>query len=154
MEYLVHKLRATFPDKQFRVVVGMSADKDLVLSTKAIIQVVDGDASRIHLVQAAHPRAATVQDILEATRDQGLLTDAQYDLDNTSVTQQVQSAMKLTDSTNEILVVCGSVFLMSEAREALGFDEPRDSEYIAQVAGAGSRHGQENFGNSGAATKS
>ena len=154
MEYLVHKLRATFPDKQFRVVVGMSADKDLVLSTQAILQAVDGDASRIHLVQAAHPRAATVRDILEATRDQGLLTDAQYDLDNTSVTTQVQSAMKLADSTNEILVVCGSVFLMSEAREALGFDEPRDSEYIAQVAGAGSRHGQENFGNSGAATKS
>ena len=154
MEYLVHKLRATFPHQQFRVVVGMSADKDLVLSTQAILQAVGGDASRIHLVQAAHPRAATVQDILEATRDQGLLKDANYDLDNTSVTTQVQSAMKLTDSTNEILVVCGSVFLMSEAREALGFDEPRDSEYIAQVAGAGSRHGQENFGNSGAATKS
>jgi hypothetical protein len=48
---------------------------------------------------------------------------------------------------SDILVVCGSVFLMAEAREALGFDEPRDSPYIAELAGAGVRHGQENFGN-------
>ena len=37
---------------------------------------------------------------------------------------------------------------MGEAREALGYDEPRDSPYIAQVAGAGVRNSQENFGNS------
>ena len=36
---------------------------------------------------------------------------------------------------------------MSEAREALGIDEPRDSTYIAEVAGSGMRSGQENFGN-------
>ena len=36
---------------------------------------------------------------------------------------------------------------MAEAREALGMVEPRDSDYIAEMAGAGVRHGQENFGN-------
>ena len=36
---------------------------------------------------------------------------------------------------------------MAEAREALGFDEPRDSDYIAEVAGAHLRHGQEVFAN-------
>jgi hypothetical protein len=36
---------------------------------------------------------------------------------------------------------------MSEAREAIGIDEPRDSKYIAEVAGSGVRSGQENFGN-------
>ena len=51
--------------------------------------------------------------------------------------------MTLAKKNNEILVVCGSVFIMAEAREALGFDEPRDSDYIAEVAGAGVRHGQE-----------
>jgi dihydrofolate synthase/folylpolyglutamate synthase len=56
--------------------------------------------------------------------------------------------MELSAEKKEILIVCGSVFLMAEAREALGFDEPRDSAYIAEVAGAGVRHGQENFGNS------
>jgi hypothetical protein len=41
---------------------------------------------------------------------------------------------------------------MADAREALGIVEPRDSEYIAQVSGAGSRAGQENFGNTGYTT--
>ena len=36
---------------------------------------------------------------------------------------------------------------MSEAREALNFEEPRDSQYVAEVAGCNLRHGQENFGN-------
>ena len=37
---------------------------------------------------------------------------------------------------------------MAEARETLGIEEPRDSKYIAEVAGANLRHGQEFFGNS------
>ena len=55
--------------------------------------------------------------------------------------------MTFAKERNEVLVICGSVFIMSEAREALGFEEPRDSEYISEMAGAGVRHGQENFGN-------
>ena len=34
---------------------------------------------------------------------------------------------------------------MSEAREALGFSEARDSDYIAEVAGAHLRHAQDNI---------
>ena len=65
-----------------------------------------------------------------------------------SITKQVLHALDLTKGNEgEILVVCGSVFLMAETREALGFDEPRDSEYITEMAGAGIRHSQENFGN-------
>jgi len=45
-------------------------------------------------------------------------------------------------------VVCGSVFIMSEAREAIGFEEPRDSDYISEVAGINFKNTQENFANS------
>ena len=51
------------------------------------------------------------------------------------------------EDDDEILVICGSVFLMAEAREALGISEPRDSDVISELAGAGVRHSQENFGN-------
>ena len=61
---------------------------------------------------------------------------------------KIQKKLDLTKKDDkEILVVCGSVFLMAETREALGIDEPRDSEYITEMAGSGIRHGQENFGN-------
>jgi dihydrofolate synthase/folylpolyglutamate synthase len=148
MEYLVRKLRSTYPEAKFRMVVGMSADKDLQLCGQAVRIATDDDTSRIHLVEAAHPRAAKLEDILA----QASLHEAHHDLEDRSVTHQIETAMALARANHEILVVCGSVFLMAEAREGLGFDEPRDSQYIAEVAGAGSRFGQENFGNTGRTT--
>lgn len=143
MDYMVRKLATTYPGMSFRVVVGMSSDKNLKLCGQSILQAVQCDATKIHLVEAAHPRAATLKAILEATG----LTDAHFDTNDSSPTKQIKEAIKLARTNGELLVVCGSVFLMAEAREALGFEEPRDSEYIAEVAGAGVRHGQENFGN-------
>lgn len=148
MQYLQKKLQSTYPDAAFRMVVGMSSDKDLGLCGESVRGITQDDTRRIHLVQAAHPRAATLEDILEKAS----LTDAHYDLNDRSVSKQIQPAMELASKNNEILVVCGSVFLMAEARESLGIDEPRDSAYIAEVAGAGSKHGQENFGNTGTTT--
>ena len=219
MEYLVHKLHSTYGSPQppplndttlatttpttmtnYRIIVGMSSDKDLRLCGQAALEVVNGDATRIHLVEAANPRAAKLEDILQANavaasstkggeeekaapeellqqqqqgadsgegeeEDLGLLASCHYNLNDRSVTYQIQHSLSLmqnktpskgddknndsNNNTREILVICGSVFLMAEAREALGFEEPRDSQYIAQVSGAGTRHGQENFGNSG-----
>lgn len=144
MDYLVHKLKASFPGKTFRFVAGMSSDKDLGQCGRSLLSA--ADPSRIHLVQAAHPRAASLEAILEAAPG---LAQCQVDFEDPSITRQVVQAVDLakTSGEQEVLVVCGSVFLMAEAREALGFEEPRDSEYIAEMAGAGVRHGQENFGN-------
>lgn len=144
MEYLVQKLQSTYPNRSVRVVIGMSSDKDMSLCGESLVKIVQNDATRIHLAEAAHPRAAKLKDILAATK----LSDAQYDLADRSLTNQIRTAMSLAFDNDEILVVCGSVFLMSEAREALGFDEPRDSPYIAELAGSKVRYGQELFGNS------
>jgi dihydrofolate synthase/folylpolyglutamate synthase len=151
MEYLVHKLKTTFPEGTFRFVAGMSSDKDLGQCARSLLSVTVGsddcrNKPRIHLVQAAHPRAASLEDILDA--ESILKTAAYYDFEDRSITAQVVQALEMTkENDNEILVVCGSVFLMAEAREALGIDEPRDSDCITEMAGAGIRHTQENFGN-------
>lgn len=144
MEYLVRKLQATYPNEIFRFVVGMSSDKDLGQCGRSILEAVDHNAKSIHVVQAAHPRAATIEAILDT---EPRLAECYFDETDRSIGKQVREAMQLAQNNGEILVVCGSVFLMSEAREALGIDEPRDSQYIAAVAGAGVRSGQENFGN-------
>lgn len=142
MEYLVVKLQTTYPEASFRFVVGMSSDKDLGQCARSVLKI--ADPTSIHLVEAAHPRAAKLEDILAA---EPTLEACHCDLEDRSITKQVMNAINLAKEKNEILVVCGSVFLMAEAREALGFDEPRDSEYIAEMAGAGVRQMQENFGN-------
>lgn len=143
MKYMVQKLLRTYPTHRIRIVVGMSGDKDLRQCGEFLMEAVQNDASQIHLVEAAHPRAAKLEAILRATGLHG----AHHDLVRRSVTDQMADAMRLARRNGEVLVVCGSVFLMAEAREALGIDEPRDSAYIAEVAGAGFRHSQENFGN-------
>ena len=144
MEYLVDKLRATYPDSKFRFVIGMSSDKDLKQSGDSIGTILTSPSS-VHLIQAAHPRAATIEAILEANPE--WKRSVHCDLEDRSITKQVHEALELAAEENEMLVVCGSVFVMAEAREALGIDEPRDSDFIAEMAGAGVRHGQENFGN-------
>lgn len=146
MEYLMTKLHSTFPEKKYRVVVGMSSDKDLGQCGRMILKAVGDATSAVHLVEAAHPRAAKMEAILEA---EPRLKDSQYDFADRSITKQIHLAIKLAQQNGEILVVCGSVFLMAESRQALGFDEPRDSDYISEVAGANLRNSQENFGNSG-----
>lgn len=142
MEYLVKKLKGTYPNSSFRFVAGMSSDKDLGQCSRTLLSI--ADPSQIHLVEAAHPRAAKLTSIVVA---EPRMVECRYNLDDRSITVQVVEAVELARENGEILVICGSVFLMAEAREALGFDEPRDSEYIAEMAGAGVRHGQENFGN-------
>ena len=146
MDYLVKKLQRRYPSRDIRCVVGMSSDKDLSLCGESVRGLVKGDQSKIHLVEAAHPRAAKVEDIVSSAG----LDGARFSLEDPSVTKQMEEALSIATRNNELLVVCGSVFLMAEARENLGINEPRDSEYIAEVAGANLKYGQENFGNSGA----
>eukprot|EP00980_Cylindrotheca_fusiformis_P013092 scaffold3281_cov129-Cylindrotheca_fusiformis.AAC.11 len=143
MEYLVVKLNKTYPVACFRFVAGMSSDKDLGQCARALLKTTPSES--IHLVEASHPRAAKLEAILAAEPS---LDGCRFDLKDRSITTQVKNAMDLAMERKEILVVCGSVFLMAEAREALGFDEPRDSDYIAEMAGAGLKQMQENFGNS------
>ena len=144
MQYLMQKLRSTYPEGRFRIIVGMSSDKDSNLCGKYILEGVNHDPETIHLVQAAHPRAAKLEDILENDFST-LLRHSHFDSEDRSVTRQIELGLKRAQEEGEILVICGSVFLMAEAREALGFDEPRDSDYIAAVAGANLKAAQENF---------
>ena len=71
-----------------------------------------------------------------------------YDINDASVEKQTRTALKLAQENTELLIVCGSVFLMAGARSALGYNEPRDSDFVAKEAGANLRKDlQEHFGN-------
>jgi folylpolyglutamate synthase/dihydropteroate synthase len=140
MEYLVTNIKTMFLDACFGFVWGMPWNKDLKQCSNALLSILDKDASRSHLVEAAHARA---ESILKA--EPSLKEIAQCNFEDGSIARQVQEARVLAQENNEILVVQGSGILMAEVREALGCQEPHDSDYIAEMAGAGIR--QENFGN-------
>ena len=155
MEYLIDKLSTEYPNldsNNVRIVVGMSADKDLKQCTDILLSYLGGDVSKVHLVAASHPRAASVEKILDANP---VLKAAHYCTDEkhvksevslSSVATQVCEALRIAASNNELLIICGSVFIMADVREVLDIVEPRDSAVIAAVAGAGFKSSQENFG--------
>jgi len=148
LKFLLQKLMTTFgSNASFRFVVGFSADKDLGQCGRIILEHMSKVPSppQIHIVQAANPRAATTQQLIEACPE---LKSHWFESQDTSVFNQVKEALNLAKLKNEIVVVCGSVFIMSEAREALGIDEPRDSQVISEVSGCHFKNGQENFANS------
>ena len=154
MEYLMIKLQSNYPNrKNQRIVVGMSSDKDLKHCTDILLNHVEYHPEKLHLVEASHPRAASISSILEANEK---LVDSYHESPNedelnghgrdvSSVSKQVHSALQLAAKNDELLVICGSVFIMADAREELGIVEPRDSKVIAEVSGAGLRSSQENF---------
>ena len=154
MDYLIAKLNTNYPNSNQRIVVGMSADKDLKYCTELLLSHVS-HPNKLHLVEASHPRAASIASILEANhklnesyfKKQQMSDNLHEDRrDASSVATQVRNALQLAAMNDELLVICGSVFIMADAREELGIVEPRDSEVIAEVAGAGMRNSQENFG--------
>lgn len=133
MKTLCSKLDATYPDKKKRFVVGFSADKDILEIGNLLLSSVP-DPSNIHLVEAVNLRAAKIKKIVEA---EPRLRKSNFTVADRSVTAQVQAAKQLSEERGEILIVCGSVFLMAEARQALGINEDRDSSNITKVAGTG-----------------
>jgi len=148
IDYLLAKLRANYPTTNQRIVVGMSADKDLKYCTNMLLDYVS-DASKLHLVEASHPRAASISAMLEANPR---LSSSYYEVpqedslnedgrDVSSVSTQVQKALELAAEKNEMVVICGSVFIMADARETVGIIEPRDSAVISEMAGANLRRG-------------
>ncbi|GMI01369.1 hypothetical protein TrLO_g1141 [Triparma laevis f. longispina] len=142
--HLFDKLSKQNPGVKKRVVIGMSSDKDLKLCGEILTSNVE-NVDNIHLVEASHPRAAKIQDMIEKWEE---LKGSNYDINDASVEKQTRTALKLAQENNELLIVCGSVFLMAGARSALGYNEPRDSDFVAKEAGANLRKDlQEHFGN-------
>jgi dihydrofolate synthase / folylpolyglutamate synthase len=137
---LVRTLQKRFPTQRYRFVCGFSADKDIsqvlrVMATADSSKCLEDLYSRVHLVKANHPRGASLEEInLSLENANAPCFDSISDI-STGVNNAIAAARGASE--DEVVVVCGSVFLMAEARQALGFKEPMDSTAINAVAGAG-----------------
>ncbi|KAL7528758.1 hypothetical protein ACHAXR_002619 [Thalassiosira sp. AJA248-18] len=126
IEYLIAKLRYNYPSAHLRVIVGMSADKDLKRCSDILLENVS-HPKQIHLVESPNPRAASIDSMLD--KNPKLL---ECNCNEPSVSLQVREAMTLAATNNELLVICGSFFIMADARKELGIKEPRDSAVIGE----------------------
>lgn len=148
IERLVQLLRKRFPSHKYRFVCGFSADKDMGHVMTTIASVIDTSGcdaetkaqlvrSRMHLVKANHPRGASLDEINDAlTRSETGRAFGTFECIS-SIKDGVDAALAAArrSKEEEVVVVCGSVFLMAEARQALGFKESIDSPTLNAVSG-------------------
>ena len=128
LQNLITKLQQTYPNTFIKFICGFSNDKDVSSNLSILLNY--PNMKSMHLVQACNGRASTVQDLIHMISDG---ENIHYNLKDPSVKYQVLKALMTEEE--EMIVICGSAFIMSEAREALGVDEARDSDVLMEVYG-------------------
>lgn len=121
---LFEALQNRFPNQPIRLVVGLSKDKDI----KSCLKIAASKAKHIHLVKASSSRAADFEELSEELRSLG----ASHYSKAETISKGIADA--LTAGKGELIVICGSFYIMAEARRALGIDLPEDSLDLNHLA--------------------
>jgi len=103
-------LERKYPHQKFYFVIGMNKNKD---HKSCLMQIAD-IARHIYFVQADHPDSTQREKLAKALQG---LSDCSYSCEKT-VEEGIEKA-KAATLENEILVICGSFYLMPKARESL-----------------------------------
>jgi dihydrofolate synthase/folylpolyglutamate synthase len=114
---LAEAVQDEFPGQQAVVVLGASADKDLA----AIGQALRPITRRVIATRSANPRAAEPAAVATAISALGI--SAEIEPDVASAVARATSEAR----PGEIVLVTGSLFVVADAREALGFGRPDPS---------------------------
>lgn len=110
---LLRALQTFFPNGRFRFLVGFSKDKEYDQCLDLISKV----ATHMHLVQAAIPRAATPQELKAALKNK----DPTFSSSHSSVKVGAKDAYAKAQKHDEILVICGSFYIMAEVKQGFNF---------------------------------
>lgn len=120
LQHLFQTLTYYFPHYSVRILFGISKNKDL----KLCLELIAKQGVFFHLVEAKNGRGAPRNELLLNLEGLGIPKEIIFVHD--SVIDGVLQAVEAARQNREILLICGSFFIMSEARSALGIDEPRD----------------------------
>lgn len=108
---LLEALTYHFPDKVFRFVIGMCEDKDI----RECLRVIVPKASRVHFVAADRPRAAPVALLYTHLKEVGSVPCTL----SPNIYEGVSYACEQLHPFSEVLVICGSFYIMETAKQAL-----------------------------------
>ena len=117
--HLIRMIDHEYPGRTLRFVLGLSKNKDLL----GCLTLLAARGSYFHLVEAENGRGASLSVLREQLSILGVAPP--HIFIHNSISHGVFEAEQHL-SKEELLVICGSFFIMSEVRKALGIDEPSD----------------------------
>lgn len=104
--HLAQALELFYPDQKFHVALAMGQGKDPV----QCVEKIQGCASKISCVSNGHPRLYAAADLLSLLQNNGF--------ENLHLAESLDDVLSLHEPT----VVCGSFYIMNDARRALHID--------------------------------
>jgi dihydrofolate synthase/folylpolyglutamate synthase len=119
---LLNRLNTQFPEKKIRLLLGLGMDKEII----PILELLSKNVHFIHLTEAKSERAAKAEQLA------GLLLNLNFQnhIVETNIRKAFAEAKRLACENDEVLVVCGTFYIMAEVREALGFVEAVDQYLV------------------------
>lgn len=121
LQQLFHAVRRRFPHSPLRLVFGLSKSKDL----EGCLAIIKQYGSAFHLVEAPNGRGVSCF-VLQEALNKGGIENHRLLIDPT-ISSTIERALAEAQKEDQVLVICGSFFIMSEARQALGFQEECDA---------------------------
>lgn len=118
--HLFNAIRKEDPHVSIRVICGLSLTKD-IHSCLAILKKYCND---FHLVEPRNGRGTPTKQLKTILLNLGL-SEERISIDQ-GIAMSLEHAIQRASEQHEILVVCGTFFIMGEIRQALGIDEPSD----------------------------
>lgn len=120
LENLFSSIRQLYPHLPFRVLCGFSSDKEI----PECVSVLKEHGSGFHLVQARSSRALESEKLYAEFIHQGILKDKLFLAD--TIEDNLSLALELAAQNGEILIVCGTFYIMAQVRAFFGFVEATD----------------------------
>jgi dihydrofolate synthase/folylpolyglutamate synthase len=120
LEHLLTFIKKNYPHKNLHIILGLSKTKDITACLNSLKPFVEN----FFLVEAPNGRSLEPHLLKQKMID--LYFDSEKIRVEKSITESVVKAVEVAKKEQAVVVICGTFFIMEEARRALGIIEPRD----------------------------
>lgn len=128
-ERLTTALSYDYPDCDIRFVIGFSKQKDVL----SVLSELCKKCSHVHFVQSLHPKAMPLENLLTIKEDFLGKNPTEFKLfeeiyTDGDVGKSIRYALEESSKVDkkEVVVICGSFYIMEEARDFLGYLDVKD----------------------------
>lgn len=121
LKNLFKAIHEKYHNRSLRILFGLSKTKDI----PQCLAILNANAAHFHLVEAQNGRGFPVEEIQKLFLQKRANAGKEIYIDST-IAESLLHAIHEAAYQNQILIVCGTFFIMSEVRHTLGLNEPCD----------------------------